>query len=156
MRLRPAEVRDIPRIGELLLQVNNVHAQGRPDLFIPDRRKYTDAELKAILADPMNPVYVAEDNAGTVQGYAFCQLEAIPAGGNLVPRRHCYIDDICVDQCARRQGFGKALYDYTLEQARAWGCYHVTLNVWSLNPGALAFYEACGMKPLKTVMETVL
>ncbi len=156
MLLRRAEKRDIPRIGELLLQVNNVHAEGRPDLFIPNRRKYTDTQLEMILKDENLPVYVAEDESGTVRGYSFCQLEDIPAGGNLVARRHCYIDDICVDQCMRRKGFGKALYQYTVDQARLMGCYHVTLNVWTLNKEAMAFYQACGMKPLKTVMEVIL
>jgi len=156
MILRRAELRDIPRISQLLLQVNNVHAEGRPDLFIKDQRKYTDDELKVILSDDERPIYVAEDESGIVQGYSFCLMEEIAAGSNLVPRKHCYIDDICVDSHARRRGFGKALYEYTLEQARAWGCYHVTLNVWALNPSALAFYESCGMKPLKTVMETIL
>ena len=33
MKVRRAEERDIPRIGELLLQVAELHAKGRPDLF---------------------------------------------------------------------------------------------------------------------------
>lgn len=52
MKVRRAEERDIPRIGELLLQVAEVHAKGRPDLFRAGQRKYTDEELKAILRDP--------------------------------------------------------------------------------------------------------
>lgn len=52
MKVRRAEERDIPRIGELLLQVAEVHAKGRPDLFKAGQRKYTGEELKAILRDP--------------------------------------------------------------------------------------------------------
>ena len=33
MKIRKAEERDIPRLGELLLQVCRVHHQGRPDIF---------------------------------------------------------------------------------------------------------------------------
>lgn len=33
MNIRKAEERDIPRLGDLLLQVCRVHHQGRPDLF---------------------------------------------------------------------------------------------------------------------------
>ena len=36
------------------------------------------------------------------------------------------------------------------------GCDSVTLNVWSVNGEAAAFYERMGMKPLKTMMETRL
>jgi len=32
----------------------------------------------------------------------------------------------------------------------------VTLNVWSCNPSALAFYESMGMKVQKIGMETIL
>ena len=67
-----------------------------------------------------------------------------------------YIDDICVDRDARGTGVGRALYDHILGYARQRGCYNVTLNVWSCNPGAMAFYEKLGMKPYKVGMETIL
>ena len=37
--------------------------------------------------------------------------------------------------------------------ARERGCDRVTLNVWSLNTGAMRFYEKCGLSPLKVTME---
>jgi len=43
-----------------------------------------------------------------------------------------------------------------IDFARREGFYNVTLNVWSCNPGAQAFYEAMGMKPYKIGMEQVL
>lgn len=67
-----------------------------------------------------------------------------------------YIDDICVDENARRQQIGTRLYEAVLAYARETGCYNVTLNVWACNPGAQAFYERCGMKPQKTGMEVIL
>ena len=67
-----------------------------------------------------------------------------------------YIDDICVDENARRQHVGKRLYDAVTAYARETGCYNVTLNVWTCNPGAQAFYGSCGMKPQKIGMETIL
>ena len=39
--IRPAREGDIPRVGELLRQVNEVHHTIRPDLFKTDSRKYT-------------------------------------------------------------------------------------------------------------------
>ena len=41
MVIRRAEDKDIDRILELLLQVCNVHADIRPDLFIHDGTKYS-------------------------------------------------------------------------------------------------------------------
>ena len=48
MKIRRAEKKDIPRIHLLLTQVNNVHANGRPDLFKSGNRKYTDEQLEII------------------------------------------------------------------------------------------------------------
>ena len=49
--VRRAESRDIPAILNLLVQVNMVHHNGRPDLFNGPTTKYTGEELEAILAD---------------------------------------------------------------------------------------------------------
>ena len=43
-----------------------------------------------------------------------------------------------------------------LDFARREGFYNVTLNVWSGNPGARAFYDHMGFKPQKVGMEIVL
>ena len=42
MRIRRAEEKDIPRLHELLGQVLQIHADIRPDIFIPGTTKYTD------------------------------------------------------------------------------------------------------------------
>ena len=49
MQIRRATEQDIPGLDALLLQVLNVHAAARPDLFKPNTRKYTDHELRAII-----------------------------------------------------------------------------------------------------------
>ena len=43
--IRKATLNDIPRILDLLSQVNDVHAEGRPDYFIKGKRKYDEEEL---------------------------------------------------------------------------------------------------------------
>ena len=152
--IRQAQEKDIPRLLDLLVQVNRVHSLGRPDLFRPGT-KYGSEELKALLADPKAPVFVYEDGDG-VRGYAFCQMKQTLNDRLLTDVKELYIDDLCVDESTRGQGIGKKLYEHVLSYARETCCYHVTLNVWSLNPGAARFYEKMGMKPMKVTMETVL
>ena len=41
MMIRDAKEKDIPRILELLKQVLQIHADIRPDIFIPGTTKYT-------------------------------------------------------------------------------------------------------------------
>ncbi len=153
--VRPAEERDIPAILALLRQVNLVHHVGRPDLFKVST-KYTSEELSAILRDEGTPVFVCEDETGQILGHAFCIFQQILGDNIRTDVKTLYIDDICVDENHRGLHVGSALYDHVLAFARASGCYNVTLNVWSCNTGAMAFYEALGMVPQKIGMETIL
>ena len=76
--IRKAEERDIPRIIELLGQVLQIHADIRPDVFSPGTTKYTVDELKELLKNKENPIYVAVNKADVCVGYAFCQLREQP------------------------------------------------------------------------------
>ncbi len=155
MEIRRAKLSDIPKIGELLLQVHAVHSKERPDIFKVGSRKYTDRELEAIIEDDLRPVYVANDGT-EVLGYAFCVLEEVKDDRSLADRKSLYIDDICVDEKRRGEHIGEALYNYVLSEAERLGCYHITLNVWSLNPGAMKFYQKMGLSPMKVTMEKIL
>ena len=156
MNIRRARQQDIPELHKLLRQVLMVHHNGRPDLFKPDCTKYTDTQLETILQNETTPVFAAFDSAGQMLGYAFCQLEVYENDNILTDRKTLYIDDICVEENARGRHVGTALYQHVTAYAREIGCYHITLNVWSCNPGAEAFYRAMGMKPYKIGMEMIL
>lgn len=153
--VRRAEARDIPAILNLLVQVDMVHHNGRPDLFKGPATKYGAEELERILADEETPVFVCEDEQGRVRGHGFCMMQH--SGGRLLEEHTTvYIDDICVDEAARGQGVGRVLYNHILAFAREKGAYNVTLNVWTCNPGAMAFYEKLGLTPYKVGMEKIL
>ena len=57
MIIRKAKEKDIPRIIELLGQVLQIHADIRPDIFIPDTTKYTVEELTELLKNKEKPIY---------------------------------------------------------------------------------------------------
>lgn len=156
MEIRRATTTDIPGLNRLLEQVLMVHHNGRPDLFKPGGKKYTDQELTELLADDSRPIFAAVDESGYMLGYAFCVFQQHLNNNILTDIRTLYIDDLCVDENCRGQHIGKTLYDHVLNFARASGCYNVTLNVWSCNPNAVAFYEKMGLKPQKIGMETIL
>ena len=156
MLVRRADLKDIPRILELLVQVDMVHHVGRPDLFKGPATKYNENELKSIIADPMTPVFVCVDENNLALGHAFCMHKQVVGDSVLTDVRTLYIDDICVDSANRCRHIGKALYDHVIAYAKERGCYNVTLNVWSCNPTAVRFYEAMGMTPQKICMEQIL
>lgn len=154
--VRRANKNDIPRILELLVQVDMVHHNGRPDIFKGPATKYNAAELEEIIADDETPVFVFADENDKVLGHAFCIHKQELDNNVLTDIKTLYIDDICVDENARGKHVGKTLYESVIEYAKENGFYNVTLNVWSCNPGALKFYEAMGLKPQKTGMEKIL
>ena len=152
--VRRAAPRDIPRIMELLSQVLEVHAKGRPDLFKSGTTKYDEKELAAIIADNERPIFVGEHD-GIVQGYAFCVFQR-HEDRNTPKFTTLYIDDLCVDEKSRGLRVGRSLYEYVLKFAKEQGCYNVTLNVWACNESAMKFYEKCGLQVQKIGMEKIL
>ena len=152
--IRRAEIKDIPGIIELLHQVNMVHHVLRPDLFKPYTTKYNELELEALIGDDSKPIFVFED--GRVLGHVFCKITEVKGDKLLQDIKTLYIDDICVDENARGQHVGKALYEYVRDYAASIGCNNITLNVWEGNDAALSFYKNMGMKVQKTTMEIVL
>ena len=72
MKIRKAEERDIPRLLVLLGQVLQIHAEIRPDVFIPGTTKYTVCELTELLKQEDKPIYVAVNEEGGV--YGLCLL----------------------------------------------------------------------------------
>ena len=154
--IRRAASRDIPRLLELLRQVNMVHHEIRPDLFKGPATKYSAAELELILGDELTPIFVCADEADQVLGYVFCILQDTPDTPLTPAYRTLYIDDLCVDETVRGSHVGSALYRHVCAWAKAMGCYNLTLNVWTGNDSAQRFYEHMGMKPLKTYMEQLL
>ncbi len=156
MEIRRAKEQDMDGINNLLLQVCLVHHQGRPDLFKYGAKKYSDEELKSIINDDLRPILTAVDENGKVLGYAFCVFQQHLNDNILTDIKTLYIDDLCVDENLRGRHIGKKLYEAVLDYAKAHDCYNVTLNVWSLNESAMKFYQACGLKPQKVGMETIL
>ena len=153
--IRYALEKDIPKIEDLLRQVCLVHHNGRPDIF-KIGAKYSEEELKALLKDETRPILVSVDERDDVMGYCFCILQQHKNHSVLTDVKTLYIDDLCVDERVRGKHLGSELYEAALALAKECGCYNLTLNVWSCNQSALAFYRSLGLVMQKIGMETLL
>ena len=156
LTVRKATEKDIPIILDLLVQVDMVHHNGRPDIFKGPATKYNEEELKAVIRNEETPVFVCTDENNIPLGHAFCIHRQVLGDSVLTDINTLYIDDICVDSDARGKHVGKTLYDYVIAYAKKQGFYNVTLNVWTCNQAAMKFYEAVGLKPQRIVMEMIL
>ena len=154
--VRRATTSDIPRILELLVQVDMVHHNGRPDLFKGPATKYNAAQLEKIVQDDTTPVFVCVAEDGRIAGHGFCVHKQIVGDAVLTDVRTLYIDDICVDASARGEHVGTALYKAVKDIARSLGCHNITLRVWEFNGPAVSFYEKMGMGTQARIMEEIL
>ena len=91
-----------------------------------------------------------------MHGLRLLPAEEAAFSTNMVPFKSLFIDDLCVDKQARGQHIGESLFEYVKQQAKALGCYEVTLNVWAGNTSAEHFYEKMGMKTKERQMEYIL
>lgn len=143
--IRKAQKEDFGIVTKLLLQIAEVHREGRPDLFKSNARKYSEEEYLEILKDGESPVFVAQDTeTKQVLGYAFCKILVYEEDSVFKEHRSLYLDDLCVDETIRGAGIGRRLMEFLKEYARQKGCYNIELNVWECNPAAISFYEKNG------------
>ena len=156
MKVRRAENKDFEKILDLLIQVDMVHHNGRPDIFKGPVTKYDAEQLEDIIKDDLRPVFVCVDDNDKVLGHAFCMHQQIQDHKLLTDIKTLYIDDICVDEAQRGRGVGRMLYEHVKAYAIEKGFYNINLNVWECNPTAIKFYESMGLKPQKIGMETIL
>ncbi|MBQ7582234.1 MAG: GNAT family N-acetyltransferase [Lachnospiraceae bacterium] len=155
MEIRNAVAADADDIVRLLYQVNQVHADLRPDLFKDGGNKYTKEQVLEILSKPDVRIYVAADGECVI-GYAICMIEEVEDTASRKGLRSFYLDDLCVDENSRGQHAGSLLFAHVKKEAKSLGAGQITLHVWTGNEAAESFYESMGMKPMYTAMDLML
>jgi ribosomal protein S18 acetylase RimI-like enzyme len=129
-RLSPGDEALLGQIAREAGDFDLEHASGPEEPLPPD-------EAEAYLRDPATAHWVAEDG-GLVIGELLCHVLRLPSGSG----RELLLYSIGVRAAHRRSGVGAALVREMLRWAAAEGI----TTVWVLadNPGAEAFYTACG------------
>ena len=85
--IRQANINDLDGIKKLLMQINNLHANIRPDIFIYDKMKYSDQELINLLNDKNRITFVYVDKNNGVLGHAFCIFKDVLKTNNTKERK---------------------------------------------------------------------
>ena len=123
MNIRRAQEKDIPRLIELLEQVLQIHADIRPDIFIPGTTKYTNEELAEMIKDDTKPIYVAADDDDV------CMDKTI---STIWYRLHRFQDDLCAFCQRPEDSFHicilsdkTAFYEFQMMTMYAWDMHSV-------------------------------
>lgn len=132
---RPGDTADLLRLIRALAEYERE----------PDAVEATAEGLSATLFRPHPSVYahVAELD-GRVVGMAIWFL----AFSTWTGRHSLYLEDIFVEPDVRGRGVGRALFARLATRAAELGCARMEWSVLDWNEPAMAFYRACGARPM--------
>lgn len=153
--IRTGTEADYEALNRLRAQVNDLHVQGRPDIFKPGFGPALQEHLRVYLSSDANAALVAEAD-GQIAGFALVDYIVRPASPYNLPRSFYHLAEFGVDAAFRRRGIAAALLAHMKQDALDRGFSRIELDMWEFNQNALAFYEAAGFRCYRRYMELPL
>ena len=150
--VRLAEEKDLEKVNELRKQVNDIHVEGRPDIFKAGFGTELRDFAKVLLSGENSDILVVE-REGKICGMACVDYVNKPESPYGNARRFYHVQEIAVDAKYRRQGVAKELFDFMIADAKQRGFDKIELDVWEFNYSAIEFYKAVGFKETRRWME---
>ena len=150
--IRFAKENELARVNELRKQVNDLHVEGKPEIFRAGFNDELQDFIYKIWEDPEQKIVVAELN-GVICGFAVLHHIHRPESPFMQERDFMDVDEFCVDKEYRRQGIATEMISFIRNYTKEMGIKRLELNMWEFNQDALAFYEAVGFKTYSRYME---
>ncbi|HVZ71979.1 MAG TPA: GNAT family N-acetyltransferase [Polyangia bacterium] len=151
MLVRPAREEDLPGVCKLAAELVRQHHRLDADRFLIAEPLESGYHwfLSQELTRAGALILLAEDDAGALLGYAYATLE--PRNWSDLLDACGKLNDIFVDEAARRRGVARALVEAVREELARRGAPRVVLMTAWRNPEAHAFFEAMGFR--RTMLE---
>lgn len=140
--LEPAKLSDREAVNRIDVQVNDLHALWRPDIFRPSGEGLPEDFFKECVEN--QTLYVARMDEKVIGFVIFFTWQT--NGPASVPSKVLDIDAIAIDEAHRHQGIGTKIMDDIRELAKEHGCNDIQLSVYPQNENAVRFYEKCGFQ----------
>ena len=123
MNIRKAQIEDINKISELMLQVAEIHTNARKDIFKEKSIEEIKTEVNKRINNKEN-IVVAEEN-NNIYGVIIYKIREVKEHINLKDRTILWIDELVVDEKVRKMGIGKNLFSEVKRIAKERNCYAV-------------------------------
>jgi ribosomal protein S18 acetylase RimI-like enzyme len=144
--IRQATLDDAELISILNVDVQAIHAAALPQRFKrPGPASFTTAETHDLLAKADNVVFLAFAH-GAPAGYAYAEIIRRPETSLTYAYQMIYLHHISVKPEHRRRGVGSALLDAVRLSASSLDIALLTVDVWSFNDVARAFFHRHGFE----------
>lgn len=150
--VRYANREELGRVNELRKMVNEVHCNGRPDIFKDGFCNELQEFIFTLWENDNSDIIVAIRN-DEVCGFACVDYVEKPASPFSLARRFYHINEFGVDEKYRRQGVATELFEFIKKEATEKNFDKIELDMWEFNDGALDFYESVGFTTYRRFME---
>ena len=147
--IRLAAEQDYDAVERIMKQVQKMHVDWRPDIYIeanpvlPYDRYLAHLEQQEMLVADLD---------GEAVGLLICLVRHI-CGGPIREREVLFVDSMAVEERFRGQGIGSKLFDALLQMCRERGYDGLELQVNARNQAARAMYEKYGFTEKSVNME---
>lgn len=144
LRVRRASVDDAALISSLNADVQALHAAGFPERFKPPNAEtFPPTEVAGLLSEPETLAFIAEIDSAAA-GYAYAEMMSQPESSLRHAYQMVHVHHIGVRPEFRRRGVGAALLAAVRAAANDAGITLLTLDVWTFNSDARAFFARNG------------
>ena len=144
MDIRLATLDDAEVISALNAEVQKIHAEALPHLFKPASPEAFPASfVPQLLADPDVCIFIGFVQGEPV-GYVYAQIIRRTETALRHSWERLHIHHISVNRTHQRRGCGDALMQAIVQFAKEHEFATLTLDVWSFNTKARAFFAAQG------------
>ena len=140
--LQLARESDWESVRRLSVQIHDLHAGWRPDIYYSCQEPYPKEKFLEDICNRL--VYIAKRNDQIVGYVVLARLQK--GGPGTQEKKILRLDSIVVDEALRGQGIGKQMMLEVRALSRAFGCQEMILGVHPENDGAIAFYQKCGFR----------
>jgi diamine N-acetyltransferase len=149
--VREATEADLDTIAALGVEVQQLHHDARPDLFVPADRDALRGFFAGRLADDRFVVLLAGDDGYLLAEHQVREATPFTRGASTL-----YVHHIGVRSAARSAGVGTALLAAAETRGRELGAVEIVLDSLAFNAGAHAFFAARGFVPRRFTFEKPL
>ena len=150
--IRFAEEKDLERVNELRKQVNDVHVNGRPDIFKPGFGEDIKNLVYEMFQADDKDIIVAEKD-GVICGMACVEYVSRKESPFGLARQFYHVSELAVDEAFQRQGIATEILTFIKQDAKERGLGKVELDVWEFNESAKKLYEKAGFHITRTFLE---
>lgn len=156
LRIRKAELSDYDSLLPLFDQIDLLHRETLPEIFIkPEGKPRERNYFQDLLQQPDVGFFIAKERDQTIGFVHGIVRNSLPIA-IFAPRRYAVVDSAVVKKDYQGMGVGRKLMETVHEWARDTGSKSVELNVYEFNEDAISFYERLGYKTLSRKMRKSL